>query len=96
MVMIWKGGVPFGFARENEKLPLTYTGDAPVLVFGPPGSSKTVGFVMNQLLDDVSPRSYIVIDPKGEIAAVTARSRGNVGDVKIIDPYGILAAMKGA
>ena len=94
--MIWQG-VPFGFARENEKLPLTYTGDAPVLVFGPPGSSKTVGFVMNQLLDDVSPRSYIVIDPKGEIAACTARFRrkvGGPGSVKIINPYGLLTDIR--
>src|SRR5690348_1245214 len=91
--MIWKG-VPFGFARENEKQPNTYTGDAPVLAFGPPGSSKTVGFVMNQLLDDVSKRSYIVIDPKGEIAAVTARFRRKVGDVKIINPYGLLTDIR--
>jgi type IV secretion system protein VirD4 len=91
--MIWQG-VPFGFAREGKKLPLTYTGDAPVLVFGPPDSSKTVGFVMTQLLDDVSPRSYIVIDPKGEIAAVTARFRRKAGDVKIINPYGLLADIR--
>lgn len=93
--MIWDG-VPFGFSRENEKVPVTYTGNAPVLVFGPPGSSKTVAFVMNQLLDDISRRSYIVIDPKGEIAAVTARFRRKLRGhtVRIINPYGVLTDVR--
>jgi type IV secretion system protein VirD4 len=93
--MIWPG-VPFGFARENERVPVTYSGNAPVLVFGPPGSAKTVGFVMNQLLDDTSARSYIVIDPKGEIAAVTARFRRQLRGhaVRIINPYGVLTDIR--
>ena len=85
--MIWQG-VPFGFARENGKLPLTYTGDAPVLVFGPPGSSKTVGFVMNQLLDDVSPAAMAMLasDPLGEAAEDT----GKVG--RLLSAFDIRAA----
>jgi type IV secretion system protein VirD4 len=63
-----------------------------VLVFGPPGSNKTVGFVVNQLLDDVSARSYIVIDPKGEICAITSNFRRSLlyHNIKIINPYGVL------
>jgi type IV secretory pathway TraG/TraD family ATPase VirD4 len=34
--------------------------------------------------------SIIVIDPKGEIASITEKSR-RVSDVKIINPYGLLA-----
>jgi len=86
--MIWKGA-PLGL--ENGK-PLAYDGNAPLLIFGPPGSYKTVGFICNQLLDDDGsrPRSYIVIDPKGEICAITSRYRRRVSDVKIINPYGVL------
>jgi type IV secretion system protein VirD4 len=93
--VIWDG-VPFGFSRENERVPVTYSGNAPILVFGPPGSSKTVAFVMAQLLDDSSPRSYIVIDPKGEIAAVTARFRRQLRGhaVRIINPYGVLTDIR--
>jgi type IV secretory pathway TraG/TraD family ATPase VirD4 len=79
--MIWKGGVPLGFDRKTGRA-LAYEGNAPVLVIGPPGSNKTVGIVMNQLLDDVSGRSYIVMDPKGEVCAVTSRFRRSIGEVK--------------
>ena len=51
--MIWRGGVPLGFDRDTNK-PISYDGNAPVLVIGPPGSNKTVGIVINQLLDDES------------------------------------------
>jgi type IV secretion system protein VirD4 len=87
--MIWKGGVPLGFDRKTGR-PLAYEGNAPVLVIGPPGSNKTVGIVINQLLDDVSRRSYIVMDPKAEVAAVTSRFRRSIGEVKIINPYRVL------
>jgi type IV secretion system protein VirD4 len=87
--MIWRG-VPLGFDREGGA-PISYDGDEAVLVFGPPGASKTVGFVVPQLLDDDSgQRSYVVIDPKGEVCAITSRFRRRCGDVKIINPYGVL------
>src|SRR5271154_438681 len=92
--MIWRG-VPLGFDRDGR--PIGYgagdegDGNAPTLVFGPPGSFKTVGLVATQLLDDDSgKRSYVVIDPKGEICAVTSRFRRTVSEVKIINPYGLL------
>ena len=50
-----------------------------------------MGLVATQLLDDDSgKRSYVVIDPKGEICAVTSRFRRTVSEVKIINPYGLL------
>jgi type IV secretory pathway TraG/TraD family ATPase VirD4 len=87
--MIWNGGVPLGFDVTTRK-PIAYEGNAPVLIVGPPGSNKTVGIVMNQLLDDESDRSYIVMDPKGECCAVTSRFRRSISDVRIINPYRIL------
>jgi hypothetical protein len=93
--MIWKG-VPLGFDRAGK--PVDYSarddgnGNAPTVVIGPPGSNKTVGLVVPQLLDDDSgKRSYVVLDPKGEICAITSKFRRTVSDVKIINPYGLLA-----
>jgi type IV secretion system protein VirD4 len=102
--MIWQG-VPLGFDRDGK--PISYnanddgSANAPTLVFGPPGTSKTVGLVATQLLDGPSwlamlfgrygpPRAYVVIDPKGEICAITSKFRRRVSDVKIINPYGLL------
>jgi type IV secretion system protein VirD4 len=92
--MIWNG-VPLGFDKAGN--PINYnetadgSGNAPTLIFGPQGSSKSVGLVANQLLDDDSgQRSYVVICPKGEITAITANFRRRVSDVKIINPYGLL------
>jgi type IV secretory pathway TraG/TraD family ATPase VirD4 len=43
------------------------------VVFGPNGSGKGVRFLMVNLLGDyLNGRSVVVIDPKGELAAVTA------------------------
>ena len=87
--MTWNGRVPLGFDKDTDR-PIGYDGNAPVLVIGPPGSNKTVGIVINQLLDDTSRRSYIVMDPKGEVCAVTSRFRRQIGDVRIINPYNVL------
>lgn len=88
--MIWKGS-PLGFERD---LPLAHAGNEPTLILGPPpGSFKTVGPIMGELLDEPGQRSYIVHDPKLEIAAVTANYRRRVcgaENVKIINPYGLL------
>jgi type IV secretion system protein VirD4 len=94
--MIWDG-VPLGFDRSGR--PIAYnashdgSGNAPALVFGPQGSRKTVGLIATQVLDEPGERSLIVIDPKGEIAAITANYRRRVcgaDNVKIINPYGLL------
>src|SRR5437868_432248 len=77
----------------NVKILNPYNCIAAELILGPPGSSKAVGVICNQLLDEPGRRSFVVIDPKGEIAAITARYRREVcgkDNVKIINPYGLL------
>ena len=88
---IWRGS-PLGFDRNGA--PISYDGNAATLIIGPPGSSKSVGIIAPMLLDDPGERSFVVIDPKGEIAAITSRYRRRVSDVKIINPYGLLADMR--
>jgi type IV secretion system protein VirD4 len=63
------------------------------IVFGPSGTGKTTRLLMVNLLSDcLADRSVIVIDPKGELAAVTAKHRHGLRDhqVKILDPFGKL------
>ena len=77
----------------QERLHLTRLDPEPAdldLIIGPPGSSKSVGVIVPMLLDEPGLRSFVVIDPKGEVAAITSRYRRRVSDVKIINPYGLL------
>lgn len=71
---------------------LIYGDERHALVFGPTGSGKTTRLLMVNLLSDcLNDRSVIVIDPKGELAAVCAKYRHKLGhDVKILDPFGKL------
>jgi type IV secretion system protein VirD4 len=73
---------------------MRYGGPRHVLVFGPNGSGKGTRLLMPNLLQ-MSGRSIFVIDPKGELAAVTAPYRRTVGDVVIINPFGVLADRPG-
>jgi len=71
----------------------TFEGEQHAIVFGPTGTGKTTRFLMVDLLSDcLDDRSVIVIDPKGELAAVTAKHRHGLRghDVKILDPFGKL------
>ncbi len=70
-----------------------YEHDRHAILFGPSGSGKFTRFVAVNLLSDcLGDRSVIVIDPKGEAAAVTAWYRSDTlgHDVKILDPFGKL------
>jgi len=80
-----------GSARENGRKPLTHDGNAPALIIGPRDSSRSVAVSCNQLLNaGGGARSYLVIDPKGEIAAIASRRRHKKGYVKILNPFSVL------
>ena len=59
-----------------------------LLVLGPNGSGKGTRLLIPALLQ-MSGRSVVVIDPKGELAAVTAAWRRTVGDVVVLNPFGL-------
>jgi type IV secretion system protein VirD4 len=72
---------------------LVYSSERHAILFGPNGSGKGVRFLIPNLLGDyLSDRSVVVIDPKGELAAVTAWHRHHTlgHDVRILDPFGKL------
>jgi type IV secretion system protein VirD4 len=68
---------------------LPYTDARHLILFGPTGCGKGTGLLIPNLLS-VRDRSIIVVDPKGELAAVTARHRATLGDVIILNPFGVL------
>lgn len=73
---------------------IRYGGERNLLVFGPNGSGKGTRLLMPNLLQ-MDDRSIVVVDPKGELAAVTAPYRRTLGDIVIINPFGVLAGMPG-
>ena len=73
--------------RVGEKIP--YGGERHLLLFGPNGTGKGTRFLIPNLLS-INDRSIIVIDPKGELAAVTADYRRTIGDVVMLNPFDVL------
>src|SRR5271166_598418 len=66
---------------------MRYGGDQHVLVFGPNGKGKTTRLFIPNLLQSQG-SSIVVVDPKGELAAVTAKHRRTLGPVVILNPFG--------
>jgi type IV secretion system protein VirD4 len=73
---------------------MRYGGSLHALVFGPNGSGKSTRLLLPNLLG-LQQRSIVVVDPKGELAAVSAPYRRSVGQVVIINPFGVLADRPG-
>lgn len=68
---------------------MRYGGERHVLLFGPNGSGKGMRLLVPNLLQSER-RSIFVIDPKGELAAMTAPYRRKLGKVVILNPFGVL------
>jgi type IV secretion system protein VirD4 len=82
-------GLYLGFFCEDGKTQLRYRGPKHGLFFGTPGANKSMGLVVPNLAH--LRRSMIVIDPKGQLAAITAGKRQRMGRVIILNPFGVLA-----
>lgn len=87
---------PIGFTFGDPKLtpntgyvdPILLEGDGHLITIAPTGAGKGVGAIVPALLRFPGP--VIVIDPKGENAAVTARRRRELGQqVVVLDPMGV-------
>lgn len=68
--------------------PLFYSGVKHGVLTGPPRCGKDSG-VFTQNLFHLDDWSIVVVDPKGEQAATTARYRATRGDVVIFNPFGM-------
>lgn len=89
--------VGFGFGKEETIAraelvdPILMEGDGHLMTVAPTGAGKGTGCIVPTLLRYPGP--VIVIDPKGENAAITARRRREMGqEVAIIDPMGVTGA----
>nr|WP_255700145.1 type IV secretory system conjugative DNA transfer family protein [Jiella avicenniae] len=76
----WRG--LFGLVRRD----LYHHGEAQILTLASPGSGKSAGLVVPNLLTD-QPGSFVVNDPSGELTAITRRFRATRGPVVILNPY---------
>jgi type IV secretion system protein VirD4 len=68
---------------------IPYQGERHLLLFGPNGTGKGTRFLIPNLLA-IKDRSIVVVDPKGELAAVTAEYRRTVSDVVMLNPFDVL------
>jgi type IV secretion system protein VirD4 len=64
---------------------IRYTGPKHLISIGPPGSNKSVGLAVPNIAN--LPRSMIIMDCKGQLAAMTARKRAEMGRVIVINPF---------
>jgi type IV secretion system protein VirD4 len=72
---------------RGEK-PLTYKGDSHLMTIAPTGTGKGRSVIIPNLLTYTGP--IVVVDPKGENYAVTARARREMGQKVVkLDPFGI-------
>jgi type IV secretion system protein VirD4 len=93
---------PFGFSFGSPLTspetgfvdPILLNREGHLLTVAPTGAGKGVGCIVPALLHYDGPA--IVIDPKGENAAITAERRRALGqEVVILDPMGIVEGSKG-
>jgi type IV secretion system protein VirD4 len=82
-------GIPLGyFTDSGRETRLHYGGENHLVTVGKPGSGKGTTAIIPTLLEYDG--SVLVIDPKGQNAAVTARQRLAMGhEVHILNPYGL-------
>ncbi len=73
--------------RVGDKI--VYGGERHILFFGPNGTGKGTRFLISNLLS-IKNRSIIVLDPKAELASVTADYRRTLGDVVMLNPFNVL------
>ena len=73
---------------------IMYGGDQHVVLIGPNGKGKSVSILFPNLLR-LRNRSVVVVDVKGELAAVSGLWRRNVGRVVMLNPFGLHVDLPG-
>jgi type IV secretion system protein VirD4 len=79
--------IPFGYTAETATFP-SYADNRHLCTIAPTRSGKGASVIMQALMH--VPHSVVVIDPKGQNAAVSARRRREMGqDVFVLNPFGL-------
>lgn len=80
-------GIPYGYNHKRRTFS-AYTDNRHLCTIGPTRSGKGASVIVQTLLQ--APHSMVVIDPKGQNAAVTARHRRKMGqEVYVLNPFGL-------
>ena len=88
--LLCDAGIPLGHKLQNgPPVPLHYDQDRHLVTFGPIGSGKNSTSQTPALLEDDA--SALVIDVKGQLCAITARRRVEMGHkVVVLNPFDVL------
>lgn len=78
------GGLFLGQARGRA---LFHNGEGHLLTIGGTGGGKSSGLVVPALCE-LTEGAVVVTDPSGELAAMTARRRAEIGPVIFLNPFG--------
>jgi type IV secretion system protein VirD4 len=79
--------------RNNPDGFIFYPGEKHVVTVGPPGCGKSTAILVPNLLRSTH-QSMVVVDPKGELAAITAQERRRYGRVVILNPFGVMTRQR--
>jgi type IV secretion system protein VirD4 len=82
-----KEGIYLG-RDPNTDTVLHYNHDRHIMTLGPNGSGKSMRLLYENLMT-LRHWSLLVIDPKGELAALTGAARTKFGKVIYLNPYGV-------
>lgn len=83
-----EGGLFLGGLRGRD---FFHNGEGHLLTIGGVGGGKSSGLVVPTLIS-LTQGSVIVTDPSGELAAMTARRRAEIGPVVFLNPFGDIFA----
>ncbi len=79
--------IPFGYTADTATFP-SYSDNRHLCSIGPTRSGKGATVILQALM--LTPLSMVVIDPKGQNAAVTALRRREMGqDLFVLNPFGL-------
>src|SRR5262249_62412868 len=79
--------IPFGYNSQQQTFS-GYAEDRHLVTVGPTRSGKGATVIIEALLE--ARHSMVVIDPKGQNAAVSARRRRELGQrVYVLNPFGL-------
>src|SRR2546423_1104387 len=79
--------IPYGYNADRETF-FCYLDHRHLITFGPTRSGKGSTVIVQAALE--CPHSMLVVDPKGQNTAVTARYRREMGqDVYVLNPFGL-------
>lgn len=85
-----RSNILLGYSSSHDESPepVTYSGDSHLMTVAPTGAGKGRGAIVPTLLGYDGP--VVVVDPKGENYAITARFRREMGHkVLKLDPFGV-------